>query len=139
MKIEGNSSTDIAYCHQLMLYLNNRAKFSALVIRCFVGGQNNPSTHAQMADLETLFFHHKSKSTTHKRMFVNIFCLYHYSVTQGSHAPCAKARASARCAAAPEGLPVTFMFSSACEGKRYHRCKMISGVCLLKDILLLGL
>lgn len=74
--------------------------------------------HAQMADLETLFFHHKSKSTTHQRMFMNIFCLYLYSVTQGSRAPCVKVRASARCAAAPEGLPVTFMFSNACEGKK---------------------
>lgn len=37
---------------------------------------------------------------------------------QGSRAPCVKARVSGRCAAVPEGLPVTFMFSNVCEGKK---------------------
>lgn len=38
-----------------------------------------------------------------------------YSVTQGSRAPCAKARALARCAAALGERPATFMSSSVCE------------------------
>lgn len=42
---------------------------------------------------------------------VILFC----SVTLGSRAPCAKARASAPCAAALGGRPATFMSSSVCE------------------------
>lgn len=49
------------------------------------------------------------------RNFMNLYCFYDCSVTQGSPAPCVKARVSARCAAVPVGLPVTFMFSNVCE------------------------
>lgn len=37
---------------------------------------------------------------------------------QESHAPCVKARGLARCAAAPGGLPVTFMFLNVCERRK---------------------